>query len=215
MAMVRPFHRYRGETAFTLPRLIAILAEQLPLIAPAQTKYRVTEIPTARTIRFYTANGIVDKPARHERGQALYGYRHLLQVLAIKYLQSHYLPLVKVRSLVENVGNRELEQMIPDIPAATAVHRSMTREDRRVVERTLRVASPATPAAATAEPPSEIPSPLPDGDTDLWHRLEVSPGIELVVHAAALSGENRERLRGALLRELAALRGWGDGGGKH
>lgn len=209
MATVRPFHRYRGESSFTLPRLIEILKDQLPLIAPSQTKYRVTEIPTERTIRFYTANGLVDKPTSHDRGHSRYGYRHLLQVLAVKYLQSHYLPLVKIRSLVENVGNRELEMLIPDVAPVTAVHRAVTREDRRVVERSLRRHEVAAERAPATEDGGSAEEPLQAPAADLWHRIEVGPGIELTVHAAALSRENRERLRGALLRELAALRGWG------
>jgi DNA-binding transcriptional MerR regulator len=215
MATVRPFHRYRGEASFTLSKLVAILRELLPQIAPSQTKYRVTEIPTERTIRFYTAHGLVDKPLGHEHGQSRYGYRHLLQVLAIKFLQSHYLPLVKIRSLVENVGNRELELLIPDIAPATAVHRAITREDRLVVERTLRPAPLSTPGAGGDLPAAAGATAADGAADDLWHRIEVAPGIELAVHAVALSAEDRDRLRGALLRELATLRGWGGGGGKH
>ena len=43
---------------------------------------------------------------------------------------------------------------------------------------------------------------------DTWRRVEIGPGIELHVHAAALSETDIERLRGALLRELGVLRGW-------
>ena len=134
MASVRSFHRYRGESSFTMSQFIAILREQLPQVAPSQTKYRVTEIPSERTIRFYTANNLVDKPVAREGSHARYGYRHLLQVLSIKYLQSQYLPLVKIRSLVENVSNRDLEILIPEIPTVTAAHRGIAREDRRIVE---------------------------------------------------------------------------------
>jgi len=45
-----------------MAQFIAILREQLPQVAPTQTKYRVTEMPSERTIRFYTANNLVDKP---------------------------------------------------------------------------------------------------------------------------------------------------------
>ena len=134
MASVRSFHRYRGESSFTMSQFIAILREQLPQVAPSQTKYRVTEIPSERTIRFYTANKLVDKPVATEGAHARYGYRHLLQVLSIKYLQSQYLPLVKIRSLVENVSNRDLELLIPEISTVTAAHRGFAREDRPVVE---------------------------------------------------------------------------------
>lgn len=218
MASVRSFHRYRGETSFPLPRLIAILREQLPEIAPIQTKYRVTEMPTERTIRFYTSIGLVDKPVVGSAGKAFYGYRHLLQTLAVKYLQSQYLPLVKVRSLVEGADNRELELMIPPISPVTAVHRRIAREDRKPPGAPLLRPAPQTAPAAreTPEPPGGgIPAaPFADaGHGDLWHRVEVGPGIELHIHAATLSGEQRERLRGALLRELGVLRGWfGDGG---
>ena len=223
MAAVRPFHRYRGEMSFTLPRLVTILEEQVPLIAPEQTRYRVTTLPTGRTIRFYTARGLVDKPLAREGQLALYGYRHLLQVLAVKYLQSHYLPLRKVRSLLENASNRDLEQLMPEVAPSSWDHRGFTRPDRRVVvgggtaanARLQATATSDAPAAPTSprsppgtreEPPEGANATAPDPDT--WHRLEAGPGIELHVHAAALAAENRERLLGALLRELGSLRGW-------
>ena len=65
-----------------------------------------------------------------EGSHARYGYRHLLQVMAIKYLQSQYLPLVKIRSLVENISNRDLELLIPEIAPVTAAHRGIARADR-------------------------------------------------------------------------------------
>lgn len=209
MASVRPFHRYRGESALTLPRLIVILRELLPQVAPAQSRYRVTEIPTERTIRFYTANKLVDKPLAREGAHALYGYRHLLQVLAVKYLQSQYLPLVKIRSLVENISNRDLELLIPDIAPVTAAHRGLARADRAAVENSLcRHVDNSRVPERQAE---QLPVDNSDGDTaaaDTWHRIEVGPGIELQVHTAALTAEHRDRLRGALLRELGVLRGW-------
>lgn len=208
MASVRPFHRYRGESSLTMAQFIAILREQLPQVAPTQTKYRVTDIPSERTIRFYTANKLVDKPAAKDGTHTLYGYRHLLQILAIKYLQSQYLPLVKIRSLVENISNRDLELLIPDLPPVTAAHRGLARGDRPVVENSFLAQafsfdSQPVREAATVAPVSD------DGEIhDTWRRVEIGPGIELHVHAAALARTDIERLRGVLLRELGVLRGW-------
>jgi DNA-binding transcriptional MerR regulator len=212
MATVRSFHRYRGETAITLPALVGILKDQIPLIAPEQTRYRVTTTPTERTIRYYTARGLVDKPAAREGQLALYGYRHLLQILAVKYLQSHYLPLRKIRSLVEGASNRDLEQLMPEISPASWAHRGFTRHDRRVSDDP----GPLQGIPDRAAPPPAAPPGRPDAavEFDAWHRLEIGPGIELHVHAAALAPEQREILRGALLRELAVLRGWFVGDGK-
>lgn len=196
MAIVRSFHRYRGETSLTMEKLLSILREQLPLIAPEQTRYRVTTLPSERTIRFYTAKGLVDGPLGREGQLAHYGYRHLLQILAVKYLQSHYLPLRKVKSLTEGASNRDLEQLVPEIAPSSWAHRGFLRQDRKV--------GPASGGGGTT--PDRMASA--DPEPDVWHRLDVGPGIELHVHAAALSPENRERLRGALLRELGKMRGW-------
>lgn len=225
MAVVRPFHRYRGETSLTLPRLITILKELLPIIAPEQTRYRVTTVPTERTIRFYTTQGLVDNPLGRQGQSSLYGYRHLLQILAVKYLQSHYLPLRKIRSIVRNAGNRELEQLMPEIAPSSWTHLGFTRDDRRVGPNPQAPPSPVAPVSAPGAaaspargPAEETPDfamdPPAESAADFWHRLEVAPGIELHVHAAALTTTNRERLRGALLRELGVLRGWFAGAGK-
>jgi DNA-binding transcriptional MerR regulator len=168
----------------------------------------VTDIPSERTIRFYTANNLVDKPVAKDGTHALYGYRHLLQILAIKYLQSQYLPLVKIRSLVENISNRDLEILIPEISPVTAAHRGIARGDRLVVENSFlpqafSFDSQPRPEAATVTQVSD------DGERhDTWRRVEIGPGIELHVHAAALAQTDRERLRGVLLRELGVMRGW-------
>jgi DNA-binding transcriptional MerR regulator len=191
-----------------MPQFIAILREQLPQVAPSQTKYRVTELPSERTIRFYTANGLVDKPVASEGAKAHYGYRHLLQVLAIKYLQSQYLPLVKIRSLVDNISNRDLELLIPEISPVTAVHRGIARENRLIVENSF---LPQVLKVGQRRPDQEVTSgerSSSDAADNIWRRVEIGPGIELHVHAAALSENDTERLRGTLLRELGVLRGW-------
>lgn len=192
-----------------MSQFIAILREQLPQVAPTQTKYLVTEIPSERTIRFYTANKLVDKPVAKEGLNARYGYRHLLQVMAIKYLQSQYLPLVKIRSLVENASNRDLELLIPEISPVTAGHRGITRADRTVVENSFLPQVFAFNTSHQKQGTAPVDPMIDVGETpDTWRRVEIGPGIELHVHAAALSGTDIERLRGMLLRELGVLRGW-------
>lgn len=209
MASVRSFHRYRGESSFTMLQFIAILREQLPQVAPAQKKYRVTVFPNERTIRFYTAHNLVDKPVAREGSHPRYGYRHLLQVMAIKYLQSQYLPLVKIRSLIENISNRDLELIIPEIAPVTGGHRGIAREDRQVLENAF------LPQIFPFDSRRQITAGAPVDTTgdetathDTWRRVEIGPGIELHVHAATLAGQDIERLRGTLLRELGVLRGW-------
>src|SRR5580700_2346545 len=49
---------------------------------------RVRDVPDLRTIRYYTTLGLLDRPAAMRGRTALYGARHLLQLVAIKRLQA-------------------------------------------------------------------------------------------------------------------------------
>src|SRR6185369_16108048 len=53
-----------------------------------QPTKRVSEIPDTRAIRYYTTLGIFARPAGMRGRTALYGPRHLLQLVAIKRLQA-------------------------------------------------------------------------------------------------------------------------------
>src|SRR6478672_5570084 len=61
---------------------------------------RVRDVPDLRTIRYYTTLGILDRPAEMRGRTALYGRRHLLQLVAIKRLQARGLTLAEVQRQV-------------------------------------------------------------------------------------------------------------------
>ena len=44
-------------------------------LAPRQTRYKVTERPDARTIRYYVTQGLLPKPLGYDGGRARYGGR--------------------------------------------------------------------------------------------------------------------------------------------
>ena len=79
---------------------------------------RVSAAPDARTVRYYTTLGLLDRPAIENR-QARYGQRHLLQLLAIKVLQSLDLPLAQIQELMYGRSDQELEQLIETLPQPT------------------------------------------------------------------------------------------------
>lgn len=73
---------------------------------------RVSQIPTARTIRYYTSLGLVDRPSSYDGGLAQYGSRHLKQLLAIKVLQAEYLPLPEIQKQLYGLTDPELDRLI-------------------------------------------------------------------------------------------------------
>ena len=160
MSPVKLFHKYRGMSDFTLGSLLAAARDILPDLVGRQTRYKVTEMPTERTIRYYLSHRLLDRPLGRKGTSSTFGYRHLLQVLAIKYLQSQYLPLKKIESVMEGLSNRELEQLLPEGQAGTA---------------------PRPPLSTGKISPDDTLSPaaraLPGEQR--WRHFTVAPGVEM------------------------------------
>jgi DNA-binding transcriptional MerR regulator len=103
----------RATTSFSLTELseeVAAALSRLGLLGAAPDA-RVSPAPDARTVRYYTTLGLLDRPDIVGR-QARYGQRHLLQLLAIKGLQKRSLPLAEIQERLYGRGDAELEALI-------------------------------------------------------------------------------------------------------
>jgi len=88
---------------------------------------RVSAAPDARTVRYYTTLGLLDRP-RIEGREARYGRRHLLQLAAVKALQAEGLSLGDVQERLYARTDRELTALLeatarrrkPEKPRAAA-----------------------------------------------------------------------------------------------
>ena len=58
--------------------------------------------PSARSVRFYVANGLLDRPEGTGTA-ATYNYRHLLQLLSIKIRQREGQSLEKIKEEMKDV----------------------------------------------------------------------------------------------------------------
>ncbi|QFZ24660.1 MerR family transcriptional regulator [Saccharothrix syringae] len=88
-------------------RVAALLAEGYG----GQRSGRVRELPNGRAIRWYTTIGLVDRPAAHRGRTALYGWRHLLQVVAVKKLQAAGRTLAEIQGLVVGASDARLAEL--------------------------------------------------------------------------------------------------------
>ena len=77
---------------------------------------RVTGLPDARMIRWYSTIGIVDKPSGFRGRTALYGQRHLLQLVAVKRLQAEGQPLAEIQARLTGATEATLRH-IAALPA--------------------------------------------------------------------------------------------------
>ena len=72
---------------------------------------RVSPVPDARTVRYYTTLGLVDRPRIVDR-EARYGQRHILQLAAIKRLQADGARLADVQRRLYGRSDAELEALL-------------------------------------------------------------------------------------------------------
>ena len=132
--------------------------------------------PSARSVRFYVANGLLDRP-EGTGTSATYGYRHLLQLLAIKIRQREGQTLDAIKREMKEVSGDALERRV-----ATSLAPALGVSD----------------GAALARRSEEGPA--------TWRRMPVAEGVELHVRDdSALATDDaltamREAVRAALGR---------------
>ncbi len=102
----------QGRADFSLEELLDLAARLVPRVATGQARYKVTEVPSERTVRYYTTSGLIDRPLGLSGTRAVYGYRHLLQILVVKSLQARYLPLRKIRGMMAGRPDDYLEAIL-------------------------------------------------------------------------------------------------------
>src|SRR6516164_257062 len=101
----------RTSPSWTLDDLSARVALALAEDYDGQPSGRVRDVPDRRTIRYYTTLGLLDRPAEMRGRTALYGRRHLLQLVAIKKLQACGQSLAEVQGTLTGQTDRALAQV--------------------------------------------------------------------------------------------------------
>ncbi len=122
-----------SEPLWTLDELAAAVEKALSEGYEGAASGRVRDVPDRRTIRYYTTLGLIDRPAAMRGRTALYGRRHLLQLVAIKKLQARGRSLTEVQQELTGQTDRELAQIAgqetPEGPGGSTVSAS-PRSDR-------------------------------------------------------------------------------------
>jgi DNA-binding transcriptional MerR regulator len=108
------------EPRWTLDELAERVDAALAVGYHGQPSGRVRDVPDRRAIRWYTTIGLIDRPVAHRGRTALYGPRHLLQLVAVKRLQARGLPLVAIQQELAGATDTDLERLAR-LPVTTGV----------------------------------------------------------------------------------------------
>jgi DNA-binding transcriptional MerR regulator len=124
-------------------------------LAPtARLNGRVRDVPNERLIRWYSTIGLLDPPSARRGRIALYGRRHLLQLIAVKRRQADGRTIAEIQAELTGAADQILEAIarIPETPDETAA---------TVATRTPRprfwAEPPAAPAASLSAPSGPPP----------------------------------------------------------
>jgi DNA-binding transcriptional MerR regulator len=99
-------------TEWTLDELAARVAEALDGPAyPGAPNGRVRDVPDARAIRWYSTIGLVDRPSGMRGRTALYGPRHLLQLVAVKRRQAQGHKLADIQAELAGAPDEDLRRI--------------------------------------------------------------------------------------------------------
>lgn len=106
-----------NSAGWTLDELVERVAAALAgTTYPGAPNGRVRDLPDRRAIRWYTTIGLVDRPAGHRGRTALYGPRHLLQLVAVKRLQADGQSLTQIQAALTGATDAVLRR-VARVPA--------------------------------------------------------------------------------------------------
>ena len=184
---------------WTLTELVAEAARSIATLPPPKNG-QVRAVPDERTVRYYGTLGLLDRPLAMRGRTAIYGKRHLAQVVAIKRLQSAGKSLAEIQALWATLDDQTLARM-------SGVELGARRAARRDFWKT----PPTVPVPA----PRAVPYPVPPralampSNTPVELRVELASGATLVLAVppdASISPADVAALRAAaapLVTELA------------
>lgn len=196
--------RYLG-----VSELAACAASLISELELDQERGSVSETPNERTMRYYLTEGLLAPPIERSGTSQVFGYLHLLQVLAIKKLQSAHLTLRNVKEVLKQSGESELEKIIGVNTRSGRPTQTNQREAARDYLMSLIAPRAASHADLRFDALRDLPAMLRPASVALWRRLEIEPGLELHIRqdfTPASDPRGTQRTLRRIQRELDNLK---------
>jgi DNA-binding transcriptional MerR regulator len=185
-----------GGTLWTIEQLRDAVAAALEEGYTGPPNGRIRDVPEERTIRYYTTLGLIDRAAEMRGRTALYGRRHLLQLVAIKKLQAKGQTLAEVQRALTGQSDAALARLAAikavQAPAAAKPASSVGREFWKEIP-----AQPGSEMEVVAAESRERAAGQGDHPQTLQGVLLADDVTLLVASARPLESEDLQALRSA------------------
>jgi DNA-binding transcriptional MerR regulator len=208
------------EAIWTLDELTERVGAALSVGYHGQPSGRVRDLPDRRAIRWYTTIGLVDRPAAIHGRTAMYGPRHLLQLVAIKRLQAQGRSLVAIQAELAGATDTQLARVaqLADPTRPPAAEGQAARAATQAARLQAAVEDQAAGAAAQAsrrpeatEAPPAAPPPAAPAQASLrparfWReRPAEAEAVDAAAARPVTDAAELATLRGVRLGERATL----------
>jgi DNA-binding transcriptional MerR regulator len=198
---------------FTIGELVITAKAILEDVAYRSVDGRVAAIPDARTVRYYQTVGILAKPLRYEGRSAIYGYYHLLQLLAIKLLQAQGLSLAQIQKVMIQLSRKDLEKQLNMMTSEQdqSLSSSSNKKEHDQGKPTFFMGKLEDKVLDICEEPIKDWVPIYKKPTDPIGReliaVEIRTGISVMINPAKVKNANAvmERIRRILQKNLGDL----------
>lgn len=137
---------------WTLDELLDRVSAALTAEYSGAPNGRVRDVPDKRAVRWYATTGLVDRPSAMRGRTALYEKRHLLQLVAVKRLQSQGRTLADIQAELAGATDTTLA-------AIARVPEHLIESGEAPQPEAVRPRFWAEPAAAPAAPTAPAPAP--------------------------------------------------------
>lgn len=170
-----------------------LLPDFLPETSDADSRDRDSVNP--RLVRYYTTQGLLNKPLKQGR-EARYHYRHLLQLLLLRRLLAEGYSTSSLGTLTRDKPDGDLEALLQGgvqltvetaNPALAFLASVRDRSPLRGAAPAAKASAPPPPAApapgnrrfAASRPAPAPPPSASDPEASRWYRQEILDGLEL------------------------------------
>lgn len=171
------------DETWTLTELVAEAVARIEALPPPKNG-QVRAVPDDRTIRYYGTIGLIDPPSAMRGRTALYGRKHLAQVVAIKRMQSAGHSLADIQALwptLDLVALARLTGVALETKQGGGRKEFWKREVKPEPADAELPAVPSRPSAPRIAPfiPRVPAPPLQPAPVEL--RIEIAPGAHIVI----------------------------------
>jgi DNA-binding transcriptional MerR regulator len=189
-----------GGRHWTIDELGAAVAAALADDYEGAPNGRVRDIPDRRTIRYYTTLGLLDRAVAMRGRTALYGRRHLFQLVAIKQLQARGRSLAEVQAALAGQTDTALARLAGLSWDMTQGRPTPARRAARAFWRQVPEPRPAESSQddGSRRDPEELVRPTADHGPRTLQGLWLAEGVTLLLAPSRpLEDEDLKALRKA------------------